>query len=99
MATKQELFTKVTGLTYDVEDIKDEELLTWLIPDGAMLDDPEGEKAKDTAEFMAAAGLDKSTKFDDEDTDNDSSSYDDEDDSDDESSDLDDPKSTVEVNP
>ena len=80
MATKQELFTKVTGLTFDVKKITDPVKLAWLIPDGAMLDNPNGRKAKDTKEFMAMANLDEDSKFstvevdyDDED-DNDSSS-------------------------
>ena len=63
MATKQELFTKVTGLTFDVEKIQDNDKLAWLIPDGAMLENPEGRKAKDTKEFMSAAGLDEDSKF------------------------------------
>ena len=79
MATKQELFTKVTGLTFDVEKITDENKLAWLIPDGKMLDNPEGRKAKETTEFMDAAGLDKNLKYDEvEENDDDSSSDDNE---------------------
>ena len=63
MATKQEMFTKVTGLTFDVKKITDEKKLAWLIPDGKMLDNAEGRKAKETKEFMAAAGLDEDSKF------------------------------------
>ena len=77
--TKQELFTKVTGLTFDVEKLSKEKL-EWLIPDGAMLDNPEGRKVKETAEFMDVAGIDKTKKFstidvdyDDEDNNNDDS--------------------------
>lgn len=77
MATKQELFTKVTGLTFDVEKITDETKLAWLIPDGKMLDNPEGRKAKDTAEFMDAAGLDKNLKYDEVEEGGDDSSSDD----------------------
>jgi len=84
MASKQELFTKVTGLTFDVEKITDENKLAWLIPDGAMLDNEEGRKAQQTAEFMDAAGLDKSLKYDDEEEEVDDSS-------------SDDPKSTAEI--
>lgn len=89
MATKQELFTKVTGLTFDVEAIKDDAKLAWLIPDGAMLDNPEGRKAKETAEFMEAAGLDKGLKYDEEEPSDDDSSFDDDN--------SDDPKSTADV--
>ena len=63
MATKQELFTKVTGLTFDVEKITDKAKLAWLVPDGAMLDNPEGRKAKETEEFLDAAGIEKNLKF------------------------------------
>jgi hypothetical protein len=83
MATKQELFTKVTGLTFDVEKITDLDKLAWLIPDGAMLDNPDGRKAKETKEFMALAGLSEDSKFstvevdyDDEEENNSSSSND-----------------------
>ena len=82
MATKQELFTKVTGLTFDVEKITDDTKLAWLVPDGAMLqgDKEKNRKAKETAEFLVAAGLSETSKidvYDEEDTtDNDSSSYD-----------------------
>jgi len=62
MASKQELFTKVTGLTFDVEEIKDNNELAWLIPDGAMLDG-DGEKAAITKEFMSVIGLDADLKF------------------------------------
>lgn len=54
--TKQELFTKVTGLTFDVEKITDPVKLAWLIPDGAMLDG-NGRRFEITQEFMDAAGL------------------------------------------
>ena len=66
MATKQELFTKVTGLTYDVEKITDNAKLAWLVPDGAMLqgDKEKNRKAKETAEFLAAAGLEETSKID-----------------------------------
>ena len=84
MASKQELFTKVTGLTFDVEKIKDEQKLTWLIPDGAMLNDNENNrKAKETKEFMAAAGLDEDSKFSTIDIDYDPESGDDDDSSND----------------
>ena len=63
MATKQELFTKVTGLTYDVEKITDPEKLAWLIPDGAMLENEDGRKAQLTKEFMEMAGISKDKKF------------------------------------
>ena len=56
--TKQELFTKVTGLTFDVEKITDPVKLAWLIPDGAMLDNAEGSRFEITKEFMSAAGID-----------------------------------------
>lgn len=79
--TKQELFTKVTGLTFDVEKITDPEKLAWLIPDGAMLENSEGRKAKETSEFMDLAGIDKTKKFSTIDVD-----YDDEDDNEDNSS-------------
>jgi len=62
MATKQELFTKVTGLTFDVEKITDPVKLAWLIPDGAMLDGTEGRKFQEAQEFMSAAGIDISGK-------------------------------------
>jgi len=83
MATKQELFTKVTGLTFDVEKITDSEKLAWLIPDGAMLNNVDGRKAKETKEFMNIAGLDENSKFstvevdyDDEENDDNTSSND-----------------------
>lgn len=66
MAELQELFTKVTGLTWDIASVKDEktdEELAWLIPDGAMLDDPECQKAKDTKELLGLLGLSEDTKF------------------------------------
>ena len=66
MAELQELFTKVTGLKWDIESVKDtktDEQLAWLIPDGAMLDNPEGRKAKDTKELLAMLGLTEDTKF------------------------------------
>jgi len=66
MAELQELFTKVTGLTWDIASVKDEktdEELAWLIPDGAMLDDPECQKAKDTKELLGMLGLSEDTKF------------------------------------
>jgi len=64
MATeKQKLFTKVTGLTYDVEKITDPVKLAWLVPDGSMLSNKEGRKAKETVAFLEAAGLDKSVKL------------------------------------
>ena len=56
--TKQELFTKVTGLTFDVEKITDPVKLAWLIPDGAMLDNAEGRRFETTKEFMSTAGID-----------------------------------------
>ena len=66
MATKQELFTKVTGLTWDVETLTDKELLSWLVPRGAMLSgDPEtNEKLKDTLEFCEAAGIELESNTD-----------------------------------
>ena len=66
MATKQELFTKVTGLTYDVEKITDKTKLAWLVPDGAMLqgDKAKNRKAQDTAAFLEAAGLTETSKID-----------------------------------
>lgn len=84
MATKQELFTKVTGLTFDVEEYlesHENEQVAWLIPDGAMLDSA-GNKKDDTLALLEELGLDKETKFstadieyDDEDpSENDSSS-------------------------
>lgn len=83
MATKQELFTKVTGLTFDVEKITDLDKLAWLIPDGAMLDNADGRKAKETKEFMTLVGLSEDSKFstvevdyDDEEENNSSSSND-----------------------
>ncbi len=83
MATKQELFTKVTGLTFDVEKITDPNKLAWLIPDGSMLEG-EGRKTELTKEFMAAADLDEDSKFstvevdyDDTDTSDDDNSNDD----------------------
>lgn len=84
MAELQELFTKVTGLTWDIASVKDEktdEELAWLIPDGAMLDDPECQKAKDTKELLGMLGLSEDTKFSEVDIEegDDSSSYDDED--------------------
>ena len=54
--TKQELFTKVTGLTFDVEKISADKL-GWYIPDGAMLDNSDSRKLQDTQEFMEEAGL------------------------------------------
>lgn len=83
MATKQELFTKVTGLTFDVEKITDLDKLAWLIPDGAMLDNPEGRKAKETKEFMALVGLSEDSKFSTVEVD-----YDDTEDDDDNSSSI-----------
>lgn len=67
MATeKQQLFTKVTGLTYDVEKITDPVKLAWLVPDGAMLqgDKAKNRKAQDTAAFLKAAGLTETSKID-----------------------------------
>lgn len=81
MATKQELFTKVTGLTFDVENV-DPDKLAWLVPDGSMLSNKDGRKAKDTVAFLDAAGLDKNTKLSEVEI----SAYDDEDISDDDSS-------------
>ena len=69
MPTKQELFTKVTGLTYDVEKITDPVKLAWLVPDGAMLNNKDGRKAIDTAAFLEAAGIEVKSKielYDDE---------------------------------
>ena len=81
MDKKQELFTKVTGLTFDVNEIEDNEKLTWLIPDGAMLDgDENSQKVKDTKEFMSLAGISEDSKFSTVEVD-----YDDEDDTDDSS--------------
>jgi hypothetical protein len=83
MATKQELFTKVTGLTFDVEKITDSKKLAWLIPDGAMLDNSDGRKALETKEFINVAGIDENSKFstvevdyDDEENDDNTSSND-----------------------
>lgn len=81
MASLQELFTKVTGLTYDVNLITDENLKKWLIPDGSMLD-TDGDKADATKELIEAWGLSLDDKFssveveydDEEDSDSDSSS-------------------------
>jgi hypothetical protein len=61
MSTKQELFTKVTGLTFDVSKVDDSKL-AWLIPDGKMLDG-EGKKTELTKEFMAEANIDIAEKF------------------------------------
>lgn len=100
MASKQELFTKVTGLTCNVEDITDESLLSWVIPAGAMLggDIDKNQKAKDTLELCEALGVDPTEKFgedvnyDDNDngSDDDLNSYDD-------LNSGDDPKSTADV--
>lgn len=60
--TKQELFTKVTGLTFDVEKIPVEKL-SWLIPDGKMLDNAESSKFQAFSEFAEAAGLEISGKI------------------------------------
>ena len=80
MATKQELFTKVTGLTFDVEKVTDPTKLAWLVPDGAMLDNPNGRKRIDTKAFLDAARLETTSKIDiyddEEDNDNNSSSFD-----------------------
>lgn len=100
MAELQELFTKVTGLTWDIEAVKDEktaEELAWLIPDGAMLDDPEYQKAKDTKELLGLLGLSEDTKFSevdieegsDDSSDDSSSDYDDEENTNNDSSDND----------
>lgn len=69
MPTKQELFTKVTGLTYDLEKISDKTKLAWLVPDGSMLNNEEGRKAIDTKAFLEAADIDVKSKielYDDE---------------------------------
>lgn len=70
MATTQELFTKVTGLTWDVESLIAEgkitkEKLAWLVPDGAMLegDVETNRKRKETAEFLEAVDIDSDLKF------------------------------------
>lgn len=60
--TKQELFTKVTGLTFDVEKLSPEKL-AWLIPDGSMLDN-NSPKFELTKEFMEVAGLNVDGKVD-----------------------------------
>jgi len=85
MATKQELFTKVTGLTFDVEkylESHEPEQLAWLIPDGAMLDG-EGRKKDDTLALLEELGLDKESKFSTADIE-----YDDEDPSENDSSNI-----------
>jgi len=58
----RELFTKVTGLTFDPSNIPADKL-AWLIPDGAMLEGEENRKAKLTKDFMEDANLDLSKKF------------------------------------
>ena len=62
--TKQELFTKVTGLTWDVEKLANmpEEKKKWLIPDGVILENADGVKFKMTKEFMDEIGLDIADK-------------------------------------
>jgi hypothetical protein len=57
MSTKQELFTKVTGLTFNPDKITDPVKLAWLIPDGAMLESKSGRRYEMTQEFMEEAGL------------------------------------------
>ena len=92
MATKQELFTKVTGLTFDVDKL-DTDKLSWLTPRGAMLNGEadNNDKLKDTLEFFDAAGIDyDNSNYDDvEDTDNETSE--------DDTLEDEEPKSTVEV--
>lgn len=61
--TLQELFTKVTGLTWDVNKLTDSQKKRWLIPDGAMLD-KNNKKAKDTIELLSKLGLSKEDKID-----------------------------------
>ena len=56
MTEKQRLFTKITGLTFDVEKVSAEKL-SWLIPDGKMLDNSEGKRFVETRAFMEEAGL------------------------------------------
>lgn len=58
----QELFTKVTGLTWDVNKLTDEEKKKWLIPDGAMLDG-KSEKLNDTLELLKKFGLSAEDKI------------------------------------
>ena len=60
----RQLFTKVTGLTFDPSNLS-EEKLAWLIPDGAMLEGENNRRAELTKEFMEDAGLDLSEKFSD----------------------------------
>lgn len=94
MAELQELFTKVTGLTWDITSVKDDktpEELAWLIPDGAMLDDPEYQKAKDTKELLGLLGLSEDTKFSEVDIEEGSDDDSNDDSSDDSSSDPTDP--------
>lgn len=66
---KQKLFTKVTGLTFNVEKITDKNKLAWLVPDGSMLNNEDGRKAKDTKAFLEEAEIDIKSKielYDDE---------------------------------
>lgn len=62
--TKQELFTKVTGLTWDVEKLANmsDEKKKWLIPDGVILENAEGLKFKLTKEFAEEIGIDINDK-------------------------------------
>lgn len=57
--TNQELFTKVTGITWSIEKLSDmsDDKVKWFIPDGAMLD-KECLKFRLTKEFMSKLGLD-----------------------------------------
>ena len=62
--TKQELFTKVTGLTWDVEKLANmpDAKKQWLIPDGVILENVDGVKFKLTKEFADEIGIDINSK-------------------------------------
>lgn len=64
----RKLFHKITGLTWDISKLegdRKEKLLSWLIPDGKMLDNPDSIKAQETKQLMEELGLDTSEKFSD----------------------------------
>ncbi len=70
MATNAEInekFYKATGNTWDVASLLEAEKITkeklaWMIPDGAMLEDPEGRRYKESKDFMDALEIDMSEK-------------------------------------
>lgn len=63
----QKLFTKVTGITWDITKLSDEArkklLVKWLIPDGSMLE-VNNQKSKDIIQLLEAFGLNKNEKID-----------------------------------